>query len=72
MIYNMPERLWCELARMLMDSGVHIEGTSDYLVDNWLIKEYSMFAVQEPFNGFFQYRATDDVKLLEFILRYSS
>ena len=71
MIYNMPERLWCELARMLMDSGINVEGTSRFNVDNWLSSEYGLVALNEYNIKFYQYRATDDEKLLEFILRYS-
>ena len=71
MIYNMPKKLWRELYRMLRDSGVHVEGSSEFLVDNWLIKEYGLFSIEDNAVGFYQYRATDDEKLLEFILRWT-
>ena len=47
MIYNMPKKLWQELYRMLRDSRVHVEGSSAYLVDNWLIKEYGLFSIED-------------------------
>ena len=71
MIYNMPKKLWQELYRMLRDSRVHVEGSSAYLVDKWLIKEYGLFSIEYNAVGFYKYRATYDEKLLEFILRWT-
>ena len=71
MIYNMPRGKWRELAIMLKNSGINVEGTSRFNVDNWLSSEYGLVALNEYNIKFYQYRATDDAKFLEFILRYS-
>ena len=72
MIYNMPNTLWVKLHNMLLENKISVDGESRFLVDNWLSNEYGLIALDESYVDMcYSYQATDDVKLVEFILRWT-